>query len=476
VTADVPPIPEALLAPLLDDAATVLRGLPTHEIPASLRSVAGFDARGLSRGAARRQLLRAVSEHDEFRGRAVERFLERRDAQQVLEAWVPSDALRIVRESMDATALPMLVSTLFAGRPAAWAFGIGAACEAGMNESRLRTLGQEAGSRANQHRMAVEARQRAEAERAAVERAMHHLEQERRDERRARRARDDELAAEREAASRAQAELEDALARARGAEERAIAHAEREAERARGFERELSALAHALPPSDPAPLRAAAAEARLLAERLDALADDRLAAVPASPPASPPASSPVASSGVSPAASPAAVGASSGTTSAERPAARSSVKPRRNRPPCPAGLAVDTPAGLDAVLRNGGVLLVVDGYNVTKTAWGAASAEEQRTRLLAALSELHLRLRCDIVVAFDGADVRGVPLPRGRGVRVVFSGAGEEADDVVVREAAAPPRTVPVVVVSSDGAVRRRSEAEGAVAVGANTLLAVLRR
>jgi predicted RNA-binding protein with PIN domain len=462
VTADVPPIPEALLAPLLDDAATVLRALPAHEIPASLRSVAGFDARGLSRGAARRQLLRAVSEHDDFRGRAVERFLERRDAHAVLEAWVPSDALRIVRESMDATALPMLVSTLFAARPAAWAFGIGAACEAGVNESRLRTLGQEAGNRANQHRVAVEARQRAEADLAEAERALHHLEQERRDERRARRARDDGLAAERETALRTQAELEDALSRAHAAEERATALAEREAERARNFERELAALAQALPPSDPAPLHAAANEARLLAERLDALAEDRAAATPPMSPSSSSTSSRPAS----------AVPA----RGADRPVARSAAKPRRNRPPCPAGLAVDTPAGLDGVLRSRGVLLVVDGYNVSKTAWGGASAEEQRTRLVAALAELHLRLRCDVVVAFDGADVRGVPLPRRPGVRVVFSGAGEEADDVVVREAAAPPRTVPVVVVSSDGAVRRRSEAEGAVAVGANTLLAVLRR
>ncbi|MFN8027636.1 MAG: NYN domain-containing protein [Acidimicrobiia bacterium] len=456
MTADVPPIPEALLAPLLDDAATVLRALPPHDVPVSLRSVAGFDARGLSRGAARRQLLRALSEHDEFRERAVERFLERREVREVLDNWVPSDALRIVRESMDGTALPLLVSALFAARPAAWAFGIGAACEAGVNESRLRTLGQEAGNRANQHRMAVEGRQRAEAERAEAERALHHLEQERRDERRARRAQDEAIAAERDAARRTQTELEDALTRARAAEERALALAEREAERARSFERELTALAQALPPSDPAPLRAAAAEARLLAERLDAIAEDRAAATP-----------PVG---------PAAARPATGSTEPDRRAARSAAQPRRNRPACPPGLAVDTPAGLDAVLRSGGVLLVVDGYNVTKTAWTAASPEEQRTRLLAALAELHLRLRCDVVVAFDGADVRGVPLPRRPGVRVVFSSAGEEADDVVVAEAAAPPRTVPVVVASSDAAVRRRSEAEGAVAVGANTLLAVLRR
>jgi predicted RNA-binding protein with PIN domain len=128
------------------------------------------------------------------------------------------------------------------------------------------------------------------------------------------------------------------------------------------------------------------------------------------------------------------------------------------------------------VLRTRGLLLVVDGYNVTKTAWPTAAPEEQRNRLLAALSELHLRLRCDVVVAFDGADVRGVAQSRRPGVRVVFSTGGEEADDVVVREAAALPRTVPVVVASSDAGLRRRAEAEGALTVGSATLLGVLRR
>jgi hypothetical protein len=53
----------------------------------------------------------------------------------VLDAWSPSDALRIVRESMDATGLPLFVSSLYAARPPAWAFAIGAACEAGNGHS-----------------------------------------------------------------------------------------------------------------------------------------------------------------------------------------------------------------------------------------------------------------------------------------------------------------------------------------------------
>ena len=71
MTADVPPIPEALLAPLLDDAATILRGLAPHEVPASLRAVSGFDARGLARGPARRQLARTLADTGSFAVRGV---------------------------------------------------------------------------------------------------------------------------------------------------------------------------------------------------------------------------------------------------------------------------------------------------------------------------------------------------------------------------------------------------------------------
>jgi predicted RNA-binding protein with PIN domain len=128
------------------------------------------------------------------------------------------------------------------------------------------------------------------------------------------------------------------------------------------------------------------------------------------------------------------------------------------------------------MLRTRGVLLVVDGYNVSKTAWGDAPLEEQRERLVAALAELHLRIRCDVIVAFDGAEVRGVPLPRKPGVRVVFSDPGETADDVVVREAGAPPTTIPVIVASSDAEVRTRAEGVGAVVVKSSVLLSALRR
>jgi predicted RNA-binding protein with PIN domain len=147
----------------------------------------------------------------------------------------------------------------------------------------------------------------------------------------------------------------------------------------------------------------------------------------------------------------------------------------RTRVPCPPGLAADTPAALDAMLRTRGVRLVVDGYNVSMAGWYDDPVATQRDRLLGALERLHLRLRADVTVVFDGADVEGVRPPRRTGVRTIFSTDGEKADPVVVREVETLPASTPAIVASSDGWVRDHAEAAGATVVSAASLLAVLR-
>ena len=102
------------------------------------------------------------------------------------------------------------------------------------------------------------------------------------------------------------------------------------------------------------------------------------------------------------------------------------------------------PAAVAAMVRTPGLAVIVDGYNVSMLAWPEASAADQRDRLCDALVEFQLRVRCEVTVVFDGADVSGVRPLRRRGLRVVFSAAAQEADEVVVGEAMFRPAEVPV--------------------------------
>ncbi len=164
------------------------------------------------------------------------------------------------------------------------------------------------------------------------------------------------------------------------------------------------------------------------------------------------------------------------TSSAAKPSAGSSATSSRLRVPCPPGLHADSADGLDAMLRTRGVQLIVDGYNVSMEGWPDATVADQRERLVAALARLHLRLRCDVIVVFDGADVTVQKPIRRPGVKVSFSSGGEKADPVVVREVERLPATTAAIVVSSDQWVRDHAAQEGATVVSSSVLLEVLRR
>jgi predicted RNA-binding protein with PIN domain len=149
---------------------------------------------------------------------------------------------------------------------------------------------------------------------------------------------------------------------------------------------------------------------------------------------------------------------------------------RRARPKLPGGLVADTPEGAGAMLRSRSLLLVVDGYNVSKTAGAGGSLELERDWLVRAVQSLHLASGVEAVVVFDGDGTQAPATQAGRGVRVVFSPPGVEADSVVVELVSSAPLPTPVVVASSDRWVREHAETFGAVVVSAATLVAVLRR
>ena len=148
---------------------------------------------------------------------------------------------------------------------------------------------------------------------------------------------------------------------------------------------------------------------------------------------------------------------------------------RRTHPRLPPGVVANSPAGVEAMLGTPEVVLIVDGYNVAHRAWPEATAGDQRERLGIAATALCRRLGCEVVLVFDGNGSRPRPALRRGGVRVLFSEAGEEADEVVVREVEARPKRIPVVVASSDAWVTEHAREQGAAVVGADALVRAIR-
>jgi predicted RNA-binding protein with PIN domain len=139
-------------------------------------------------------------------------------------------------------------------------------------------------------------------------------------------------------------------------------------------------------------------------------------------------------------------------------------------------LAADDPARLDQLLALPKAHLVVDGYNVTKTAYPEIPLEQQRARLVSGLGGIAAQTGAEVTVVFDGAErMVGLP-PAPRGVRVLFSRKGETADELIRRLVRAEPAGRPIVVISSDKEVVDGVRRHGAYPLGSSTLIRRLAR
>jgi len=162
--------------------------------------------------------------------------------------------------------------------------------------------------------------------------------------------------------------------------------------------------------------------------------------------------------------------AATGSPRPPRPPRRTPVRLRR-------GVVDGTPEALRQLLEVDAMVAFVDGYNVTMEGWPVLDQTGQRSRLLSALASVQHQVSAVIHVVFDGdADGGrpsvGIPLP----VRVHFSDADTEADDVILAMVARLPTDVPVLVVSSDRRVAEGARRLGANAVASPVLLELLRR
>jgi predicted RNA-binding protein with PIN domain len=452
---------DALLGPLLEAAADTLRALEPDDVPPSLRALRAFDRRGLMHGPGPRQLRRALEDDAGFRTQVVERFGSQSDAVALLAHWSAADAWTVVEKAAHRQELPLIASVLWAFAPPAADYGLGLVVAVDALGRRDRADDEAAASRSRDLAERTEALRRAEAARSTAEAAAERASEALRSERRARRAREEHSTRQAHAARRHAESLDAQLRLTRAEVEEERARTLREAQRTRSAEDELrrarAQLAALTARVEKGGSRLNTRDARALADA--AAAAERVAAQLES-----------LRSRIETRGAPASVG-----PEAERPLARRVV------PPVPPGLVATSTAGLEAMLRAPGVVLLIDGYNVSKRAWPDATAGEQRSRLESALTLMQGRLGCGVVCVYDGDAVlqsagwRATGGARHRAIRVVFSDAEEEADEVVVREVANLPKRVPVVVASSDAWVREHAEAAGAVVVPAESLLAVLR-
>ncbi|MEM1335644.1 MAG: NYN domain-containing protein [Actinomycetota bacterium] len=146
---------------------------------------------------------------------------------------------------------------------------------------------------------------------------------------------------------------------------------------------------------------------------------------------------------------------------------------RRTRMRLPGGLISTSAAAAEHIVRSDAVVLV-DGYNVSKSTWPERSLQQQRTALLDAADNLARRYDTELTVVFDGADVVGAHADRRRLVRVVYSPDGVSADDVIRSEVRRLPASRFVAVVTDDREIIRDVGSWGANVVPSNAFAALL--
>ena len=169
-----------------------------------------------------------------------------------------------------------------------------------------------------------------------------------------------------------------------------------------------------------------------------------------------------------------------GASKARRPA-RTKPAPEspRDRTPltAPKGLFDDAPESLAAWLQADGVRLLVDGYNVSKSAgaYGDLDLATQRERVLDGVARLARRNNVQATVVFDGSEVPPGTSRKKRGpVKVEYSRPDETADDHLVSLLERWPN-VPVILVTSDRELQERAAARGATIASSGQFLRMMR-
>ena len=440
VPCPVPEVAEPLLAGYMDAALATLRAAPPSDLPGQLRQYQSWTPRRLKHPRVLQSVRRTLDLDPKFRGAVDERVLHDEDL-----------LASLIRSGRHAEALasgepPEVVARVGIALGVAGSAAVRAASDA-LDRSRAQAEAAEARSAlAGAESELEQARARADQEAAAARAARETL----------RAARNELRRAEREIHTLSQRcrALDQEVAKAAAALQAARVQAADEQRRLGGRIAELQALLAETQRQYRSLRKSSAQLDPAVAEAVGALERDL-----------------------------SALRRATGLSSAPKPQVsvpQGARQPERREPlPVPGGLGADDPKTLGAWLAAPDVLVLVDGYNVTKHERGfpERTLEDQRTLLLDLCRRVARRTGAEITVVFDGASVAPVPtrLPLGP-ISMVFTDAGRTADDEIVARVNAAPPDRPVVVVSSDNELRDRSAALGASVTRSPALLGLANR
>lgn len=123
-----------------------------------------------------------------------------------------------------------------------------------------------------------------------------------------------------------------------------------------------------------------------------------------------------------------------------------------------------------ALLRIDGMVLLVDGYNVTMTGWPRLTVAEQRAALERLLEGIAATVEVHVVYDGEGEGASG-HTRAGSAVRTTYTPTEREADDEIIDRVVEIDASRPVVVVSSDARVAAGARQGGANVVTSRVFL-----
>lgn len=146
--------------------------------------------------------------------------------------------------------------------------------------------------------------------------------------------------------------------------------------------------------------------------------------------------------------------------------------------PCrlPPGIAEESVPAVESLLQVQDLELMLDGYNVTKDLRGQPTAPlpQQRLWLVRTVAGVTAMYSVRPTIVFDGQERSAARTPSARGVRVIFTGQHELADDRIKEYVESMGIDVPVLVVTSDREIREDVSKLGANVISSGTFLSAI--